>query len=186
VTFDPPSGFLDATHGLVLLRLIPFHLDRLHGPDISGDRTNADHLGFDLPFPFLRDAAPIDLSLRAGITPAAIARKGGGFERNSSLGATSWWRWASYALTPFGWVPFPVAFFNDGALSGLSLRPHGGSREKNFLAMRSWLDQEIGEATSGAAEGPVLWKFAWGTVTLSFEPRDDQAQLRVAWDALQS
>jgi hypothetical protein len=165
----------------MLLRLVPFYLDRLHGPDVRGERADSDHVRFDLPFPFLRDAEPIDVVLGPGMTPAAIAKNGGGFEPNSSLGATSWWRWASYAITPFGWVAFPVAYFTNGVLSEVSLGRHGSTPERNFEATKTWLRQEIGAPPTVPSADSMLWTFRWGTMTLSFEPRDGTAQLRVAW-----
>lgn len=165
----------------MLLRLVPFYLARLHGADVSGELADPDHVRFDLPFPFLRGAEPMDVVLRAGITPAAIAQSGGGFEPNSSLGPTSWWRWASYALTPFGWVTFPVAFFTDGVLTEVSLERHGRTRDENFEAMKSWLYHEIGDPTTATSLASLAWSFEWGSARLSFEPRDGAAQLRVAW-----
>jgi hypothetical protein len=179
VTFDPPSRLLDSATGSVLLRLVPFHLARLHAPESAGDDADQARLG--LPFPFLRGAEPIDVVLRRGMTSADVARYGGGFEPNSSLGSTAWWRWASYALTPFGWVAFPTPFFTDGVLSALSLNRHGGTADENFAAMKNRLELEIGAPSSSASAASPSWTFDWGTVALSFEPRDLQAQLRIVW-----
>lgn len=163
----------------MLLRLVPFYLGRLHGDE---DRADPDHVRFGLPFPFLRNTATVDLVLRAGVTPAAIAASGGGFEANSSLGRTSWWRWASYALTPFGWVPHPTPFFMDGMLSSISLRRHGGTPDENFAAMDDWLRSEIGAPAAPLVAQSRSWTFGWGAVALAFEARDGEAELGIAWD----
>jgi len=174
---DTPSRLIDRTDGTVLLRLVPFYLARLHGSD---DRADPDHV-LGLPFPFLRAAKDIDVVLRHGMTTAAIAEFGGGFEPNSSLGATSWWRWASYALTPFGWVAHPTPFFTDGRLSSVSLRRHGGTPEENFAAIDDWMRREIGAPAAPIEPRSRSWTFCWGAVALAFEPRDGDAELGIWW-----
>jgi hypothetical protein len=170
-----PDRLIDPVRGEVLLRLVPFYLARLAQPLPADESGAARALG--LPFPFLRDASPIDVTLRSGMTPADIG-SAGGFEANSSLRNTSWWRWAAYARVPFGWVAFPTPFFTDGRLSHLSLQRHGTSDDDNLAVMDSWLVRELGEPASAQR----TWAFTWGRVDLGFEPRDRAAEMVIAWD----
>ena len=169
----PPTRLFDAMRGTVSLRLIPFYLERLHKRPETADATPPS---VGLPFPFLKNSQPIDIVLHSGMTPETIASLGGGFELNSSLGSRSWWRWASYALTPFGWVTFPTPFFHNGRLTDLSLQRHGTTPDENLAAMRECLVRELGEPPAAAS-----WVFDWGEVSLNHEPRDGQAQIQVAW-----
>ncbi|HJP59893.1 MAG TPA: hypothetical protein VJ865_07830 [Gemmatimonadaceae bacterium] len=176
-----PTRLIDPVNGTVLLRLVPFYLERLHGPSgLVDDRTAID-LG--LPFPFLRGAPPIDVTLRPGMTPETLRRLGGGYERNSSLGTLSWGRWTSYALTPFGWVHFPTPFFQGDRLSALDLQLHGATPTENFEAMSEWLLRELGAPQESVESQRQTWERAWGSAILFFEPRDGYAQLRIEWSS---
>ena len=95
MTFEPLGRLIDPVTGNVLLRLVPLHLERLHGPYPPGTLDGGSARANGLPFPFLPNAEPIDIVLRGGISPSEIGTAGG-FEPNSSLGTTSWWGWDSY------------------------------------------------------------------------------------------
>ena len=171
---NPPARLVDPTRGTVSLRLIPFYVERLHK---GAELADAAALSIGLPFPFLKDSEPLDLLLQSGMTTGTIASHGGGFEPNSSLGSRSWWRWAAYALTPFGWVTFPTPFFDNGRLTELTLQRHGKTPAENHAVMREWLTRELGDAS-----GPASWLFEWGEVKLYRDARDGEAQMRVVWE----
>jgi hypothetical protein len=191
----PPDRLIDRSNGTVILRLVPHYLERLHGA--SGVDESVDFRALGLPFPFLRGGRSFDITLRQGMSPSAIGSVGG-FEPNSSLGVRSWWRWASYALTPFGWAAHPTSFFDNGRLSMVQLDRVGNLPNQSFDAIVSWLVRELGEppeSTVGAMspshtmgnhppEPPRRqWVYPWGSVTAFFEARDGDARLSVAWDS---
>lgn len=181
MTPQPPGHLIDPKTGTVHLLLFPYDKERLHAPPsyLEG-----------LPNPLPPDANPFSVSLRAGMTPEQIGPQGG-FEQNSSLKETSWWRWDAYALTPYGWATNPVPFFDNGRLSGLNLNRQGSEEIKNWSLMSVWLEGELGPPTESKSIGVPwvpsntddwrIWRFGWGGVVLTFEPRDGAAALGIGW-----
>jgi hypothetical protein len=191
---ESPPWLIDKDTGEVWLRLVPFHLQRLHGdwPAEIDMTDEATRIG--LPFPLLPNADLVDLKLRPGMTPNDIG-PAAGFEANSSLGKSSWRRWAAYARTTFGWCAWPTPFFTDGRLTSVQFDRQGSDEGQNFRSMEEALILDLGnpnncksiksrwpfKAPSAVHEQRREWEFVWGNVTLGFEPRDWMAQLSVGW-----
>ena len=192
MAYEPPATLIDPVTGAVTLRLVPHHLERLHGAYPKGSTPTEDAKTLGLPFPFLPNARPIDLLLRGGMTPGQIGSRGG-FEKNSSDGTTRWWRWAAYASTPFGWVDLITPFFKTEGiwsrlfrrdrLSVLTFQRLGRDAQASFDAMEAWLRQELGSPSEAAPArtGKRTWTFPWGSVDLYREPRDGDAAMAVRW-----
>jgi hypothetical protein len=101
---ESPPRLVDAASGSVYLRLVPFHLFRLHPPDLRGDFVpcNGDaSSAYQFPLPGV--ASPVDVTLRAGMRPSNVSA-GVIFESARSQWSRSGWGWIAYALTPFGWA----------------------------------------------------------------------------------
>jgi hypothetical protein len=187
-------GLIDAAAGSVSLRLVPLHLSRLHPPNLRGEFVPC---GGDprspYAFPLLREANPIDITLRGGMRPAEVS---GGviFESAGSQWSRSWWRWIAYALTPFGWVNHPTPEFirkqaspgeDENLLASLGLGPScGTSPQENFRAAEEWLEGELGSPQS--AGDLREWRYEWGSVGLTYEPRDGAAEAVILWEPFHS
>jgi hypothetical protein len=182
----PPEWLIDPQQGVVWLRLAPYHLERLHGP-YPAERSRGDaalHAG--LPFPLKGDAPPFDVHFRQGMKPD-----------DARLDLE--WQWHAYALTPFGWVPFPQALFRHGRLQAVTLQPQvtRGTLE-TYLTVATWLNGELGPPHVKKSRPPLThrnenpslwasipgrqeWQYTWGTVVLGFDPRDFETYLSVRW-----
>lgn len=186
----PP--LIDPVTGIVTLRLAPFHLDRLYGP-LPVETIPRDAR---LPFPFLQDAAPVDVSLQGGMSPKDM-RTPFEFRNSGSLDRNSWWSWAAFALTPLGWSRWPTPFFTDGKLTQIQLDIVADSDDASFDAMAQYMEATFGwlcQRTLGRAGwGPFRYPteasrrviraaLPWGTVSAYYEGRDFSAQLRVTWN----
>ena len=190
---DRPAHLFDPDTGVVELVLYPFHLDRLHGRYLGPREDAATCAG--LPFPMLQNSEPIRLCLTPGLTPEEIAAVSP-FERNSSLGNRSWWRWHAYAWTPFGWSTFPTPHFYSDRLGTITFGVHGsGSVEVRLNEVKSYVEAELGEPDEilcrGIARNPtakpgdrpdiIRWVRIWGVVTVCLEARDHEPQMSIAW-----
>lgn len=190
---DRPAHLIDPTTGDVVLCLLTFHLDRIHGPYCGNHEDQASQAG--LPFPLLTDADPIQLTVRPGMTPQEISSLSP-IEPNSSLGNCSWWRWHAYAWTPFGWSLWPTPTFKRGRLSNLSFDVHdGGSVDSRLSALRVYVEDELGPPDETLHKGwfaslrspnrgqpsGFKWNRTWGQVTVWLEPRDGEPQLSISW-----
>lgn len=187
-------GLVDAGSGSVFLRLVPHHLSRLHPPDLRGDFVpcNRDARS-PYEFPLLRGASPVDVTLRGGMRPSDVSG-GVTFESAGSQWSRSWWRWIAYALTPFGWAMFPTPQFirketgqdvEEDLLASLSLDPScGGSAEENFRLAEDWLVRELGSPESSGDSRE--WRYEWGSIGLTYEPRDGAAEAYILWEPLSS
>lgn len=140
---ESPPRLVDVASGSVYLRLVPFHLSRLHPPDLRGHFVpcNGD-ASSPYQFPLLRGASPVDVTLRSGMTPSQVSA-GVVFESGGSQWSRSWWRWIAYALTPFGWAMFPTPQFirkqtrpyeEEDLLASLSLGPSCGTSPQENLS----------------------------------------------------
>ncbi|AIE85336.1 hypothetical protein [Fimbriimonas ginsengisoli] len=175
-----PADFLDKETGVVWLRMVPYHVERLHGPlPAVIPRGDAARLA-GLPFPLRRGAPTYDLHLQGDMK-----------EPFRDMHA--------YALTPFGWVAFPQLHFVHGRLKGLSMQPHALTDTLDTYArVAVWLESELGPPSVRKGRPPrchrrisparwqclpafVQWRFAWGTVSLSFDMRDYETELVVRW-----
>ncbi|MGH9197886.1 MAG: hypothetical protein ACRD1T_19355 [Acidimicrobiia bacterium] len=189
-----PPRLVDAASGSVCLRLVPFHLSRLHPPDLRGDFVpcNGD-ASSPYKFPLLRGASPVDVTLRGGMRPSHVSA-GVIFESAGSQWSRSWWRWIAYALTPFGWVNHPTPQFfskqtrqhaEEDLLASLSLAPScGTSPQENFGVAEDWLVRELGSPQSSGDSRE--WRYEWGSVGLTYEPRDRAAEAYILWEPLHS
>lgn len=189
-----PPRLVDAASGSVWLRLVPFHLPRLQPPHLRGDFVpcNGD-ASSPYQFPLLRGASPVDVTLRGGMTPSHVSA-GVIFESAGSQWSRSWWRWIAYALTPFGWVNHPTPQFfrkqtrqhaEDDLLASLSLAPSCGiSPQENFRVAGDWLVRELGSPQSSGDSRE--WRYEWGSVGLTYEPRDGAAEAYILWEPLHS
>jgi hypothetical protein len=190
---SPPS-LVDAASGSVYLRLVPLHLSRLHPPDLRGDFVpcNGD-ASSPYQFPLLRGASPVDITLRRGMRPSQVSA-GVIFESAGSQWSRSWWRWIAYALTPFGWVHHPTPQFfrkqtrqhaEEDLLASLSLAPScGTSPQENFRVAEDWLVGELGPPDRSGDSRE--WRYEWGSVLLTYEPRDGAAEAHILWEPLHS
>ncbi len=191
---ESPPRLVDAASGAVHLRLVPFHLSRLHPPDLRGDFVlcNGD-ASSPYQFPLLRGASPVDVTLRGGMTPSQVSA-GVIFESAGSQWSRSWWRWIAYALTPFGWAMFPTPQFirkqtrqhaEEDLLASLSVAPScGTSPQENFRVAEDWLVRELGFPESSGESR--RWRYEWGSVGLRYEPRDGAAEAYILWEPLSS
>ena len=192
MAFEAPTKLIDPVAGTVAIRLVPFHRESLHGASSEGPSPEGDDARpLGLPFRFLPDARPIDLVLHGGMSPADIGSRGG-FEPNSSLGRTSWWRWGACALTPFGWAISTTPFFEEERRwlglrrrklpTNLTIR-RAGEAEEGFNAIEAWLRRELGNPSEPTDIRPHhrTWHFPWGGVHLYYEPRDGKAEMGVRW-----
>lgn len=191
---ESPSRLIDPVSGMVLLRLVPLHLSRLHPPDLRGDFVpcNGD-ASSPYEFPLLRGASPVDVTLRGGMRTSEVSA-GLVFEPAGDLWSLSQWRWIAYALTPFGWVRHPTPKFirkrtdliaEDDLLASLNLAPScGTSRDENFRAAEDWLVSELGPPH--VAGDSREWHYEWGSVVLAYEIRDGAAEAYVVWEPLHS
>ncbi len=191
---DSRPRLVDPASGSVFLRLLPHHLSRLHPAELRGDFVpcNGDPSS-PYQFPLLRGAGPVDVTLQGGMTPTD-ASAGVVFESAGSQWSRSWWRWIAYALTPFGWVNHPTPEFirkhtrqhlEEDLLASLSLAPScGTSPPENFRVAEDWLARELGlPHRSGES---VEWRYDWGSVGLTYEPRDGAAEVYILWEPLHS
>ena len=191
---ESPSRLIDPVSGTVHLRLVPFHLSRLHPPDLRGDFVpcNGDPSS-PYEFPLLRGASPVDVTLGEGMRPSEVSA-GVVFEPAGDQWSRSWWRWIAYALTPFGWVHHPTLQFirkrtdlkaEEDLLASISFAPSCGiSAEENFRAAEDWLASELGPPH--VAGESVEWRYEWGSVVLAYEIRDGAAEAWIAWEPLHS
>jgi hypothetical protein len=182
----PPGWLIDHDTGVVWLRLVPFHLERLHGPyPAEAPRGDAARLA-GLPFPLKLDARPLDVHLHHGMSEAAA---GLGEDR----------QWHAYALTPFGWVSFPTPEFRRGRLVALALQPHvTRSTLETYATAATWLRGELGSPHRRKGRPPIVhrnedplhwkslpgrmeWTFRWGAVRLGFDVRDNETELAIHW-----
>ena len=116
------------------------------------------------------------------------------FESAGSQWSRSWWRWIAYALTPFGWAMFPMPQFirkqtrqneEEDLLASLGLGPScGTSPQENFRVAEDWLVRELGSPQS--SEDSREWRYEWGYVGLTYEPRDGAAEAYILWEPLHS
>ena len=85
-----PPRLVDAASGSVYLRLVPFHLSRLHPQELRGDFVpcNGD-ASSPYQFPLLRGASPVDVTLRGGMSPSDVSA-GLIFESAGSQWSRSW------------------------------------------------------------------------------------------------
>jgi hypothetical protein len=191
---ESPASLVDAATGSVCLRLVPHHLSRLHPPDLRGDFVPCNRdASSPYRFPLLRGASPVDVTLRRGMRPSDLSA-GVIFESAGSQWSRSWWRWIAYALTPFGWVDHPTPEFfrkrtrqhaEEDLLASLSLAPSCGTDpQENFRAAEDWLVRELGSAHSSGESRE--WRYEWGSVVLTYEPRDGAAEAYVLWEPLHS
>ncbi|MGC1272064.1 MAG: hypothetical protein WBC44_00045 [Planctomycetaceae bacterium] len=105
------------------------------------------------------------------MAPDEIRSFGGGFTSNASSGS-----WHSYALTPFGWVPFPNLYFDGNRLSGMTIE----SLKNDFDFVCELLKRELGPPQLSGFSRLPLWENPWGCVRL-YVNRDSQAELAVQW-----
>lgn len=186
-------GLIDVAAGSVSLRLVPHHLSRLHPPGLRGEFVPC---GGDprsrYEFPLLRGTDPVDITLRGGMRTSEVS---GGviFESAGSQWSRSWWRWIAHALTPFGWA-YPTPEFSrkqtgqdadENLLASLSLAPMcGGSAQEKYRAAEDWLEGELG---SPQRDGDLReWRYEWGSVGLTYEPRDGAAEAVILWEPFHS
>jgi hypothetical protein len=189
---ESPPGLVDASTGTVLVRLIPHHLTRLHPPELRGDVVPCSG-DASSPFPLLRGTGPVDVTLKRGMRPSDVSA-GVILECAGRQWSRSWWRWIAYALTPFGWVNSPTPQFirtqtvqhdQEDLLASLSLAPScGASAPENFRAAEDWLVSELG-TPHGSRDHPE-WRYEWGSVGLTYEPRDGAAEVYILWEPLHS
>lgn len=190
---ESPPRLIDAASGSVQLRLVPHHLSRLHPPDLRGDFVPCNgNASNPYPFPLLKGAGPVDVTLRGGMQPTEVSA-GVVFESAGRQWSRSWWRWIAYALTPFGWVNDPIPEFiskrphllaKRNLLASLTLPPScGASARENFRVAEDWLASELGPP-DGSGDSRE-WHYEWGSVGVAYD-RDGEAEAYILWEPLHS
>jgi hypothetical protein len=73
----------------------------------------------------------------------------------------------------------------EDLLASLSLDPScGGSAEENFRLAEDWLVRELGSPESSGDSRE--WRYEWGSIGLTYEPRDGAAEAYILWEPLSS
>lgn len=193
---ESPSRLVDEASGSVYLRLVPFHLSRLHPQELRGDFVPCNEdASSPYKFPLLKGASPVDVILRGGMTPSHVSA-GVIFESAGSQWSRSWWRWIAYALTPFGWAMFPTPQFirkrtgqheEEDLLASLSVSPMcPGTPQERYRVLEDWLVGELGTPHSLGDRDLRTWRYEWGSVGLTYEMRDGNAEAYILWEPLHS
>lgn len=189
---------MDPTDGTVLLRLVPLHIERRHGPLPPNPRWVSDVNGDSLPFPLLDGAAPVDVALSPGLTPSSLKDAGLSRSSGTEFNGRYWFYWSAYARLPIGWSTQVTAAFRVGAGQSVEAGPlwyihlhmSGGPPDRRFDLMDGWLRTELGPPPMSAgdkkrnlAKRVRRWDFDWGDVGLYYELRDREPELQVTWGA---
>jgi hypothetical protein len=193
IEVPPPPWFIDPATGSVLLRLVPVHLERLHGPHPDDAQWVEAVPGQRLPFPLLAGGVPTDIVLGPGTTPADVADLP--FEgRSTDFDGRRWVSLSAAARTAFGWDPHPTMHFRIHAdrpveemrMDIVVVHCRGRSSDESFDVMDEWLRRELGPPATSAGDKKRrryhrarTWTFPWGTVRLSYESRDREAEIQV-------
>lgn len=191
---EAPDVLIDPVAGTVMLRMVPYHLDRLHGPHPTGATKGPE----GLPFPFLEGAESFDVVWRGGMRRGEIGPLGV-YEEHTRTCEESWWSWHAYAETPFGWVSHPTPRFKLDRLVAVELSPLGSASVANFGAMEQWLRRELGRPSETSPRSgwrgrliklqswftfqpEMTWILPWGWVHLFYEMREGDAVMLIRWD----
>lgn len=175
--------------GIVELLLVPFHLERLHGPWRWGTPTYCGD-GYS-PFPLLPGVEPTVVRLAPLMDHEDLASQLP-IERSGDLYEESWWRWHAHALTPFGWIHHPSAHFSGSTLTALTMILYGpASAEERLGVLVDYVESLLGPPDTSdrleyfgyEVQSDQLtrhrWKRAWGRVTCMLEVRDMEPLLAI-------
>ena len=129
------------------------------------------------------------------MTPSEVSA-GVTFESAGSQWSRSWWRWIAYALTPFGCAMFPTPQFirkqtghheEEDLLASLSVSPMcPRTPQERYRVAEDWLVGELGSPHSLGDRDLRTWQYQWGSVVLTYEMRDGNAEAYFLWEPLHS
>ena len=194
-----PPWLIDPERGAVLLRLVPWHSERLHGPVPPDPVWVYDNNGERQPYPLLPSADPVDVILTGDWTLGGLQSNPLASRASETHDGGYWADWDAYVRLPFGWAWWGTAVY----FVKVPGRPQQEARirvvrihlvDRDFLTsfdrIDAWLRGALGDPSATGGDRHLLgktarfrrWYFAWGSVQLSYEFRDNSPELDIVWD----
>jgi hypothetical protein len=194
-----PPWLIDSERGAVLLRLVPWHTERLHGPAPPDPIWVYDNNGERQPRPLLRSGDHVDAVLTADSTLGSIESIPVTGEARETHDGGYWFDWDAYVRLPFGWawwgtalhlVKLPGRPEQEAPIRTVRLHLVDRDFRDSFDRIDAWLREALGDPSATGGDRRLFgwtarwrrWYFAWGAVFLSYEFRDNSPELDIMWE----